>query len=68
MKKVEIAKELGCSRQYLDQVLKGRQKTISHDLFIKLHKYFPNLKYEKINEIRYRIIREVKDDNSSNSI
>ena len=68
MKKVEIAKKLGFSRQYLDQILHGKQKTISQDLFIKLHEFFPNLRYEKINEVRYRILRgDSNDINNDNN-
>lgn len=68
MKKVEIAKELGFSRQYLDQILRGKQKTISESLFIKLHEFFPNLRYEKINEVRYRILRgDSNDINNDNN-
>ena len=67
MKKSEIARELGFSRQYLYKLLDGKQKTISEEIFTKLHKYFPDMKYEKINEIRYRIIRGEENDNNNNS-
>lgn len=67
MKKSEIARELGFSRQYLYKLLDGKQKTISEEIFTKLHKYFPDMKYEKINEIRYRIIREDNDDSSNDN-
>ena len=66
MKKVEIAKKLGMSRQRLDAIIK-KQDVITKETYKKIHKYFPDLKFEKITVIKYRIIRGDSNDNSNDN-
>lgn len=66
MKKVDIAKSLGFSKQYLSKILTGKQKSINEHTLMRLLYFFPDLKYEKI--IRYRIIRGDENVNSNNNI
>lgn len=66
MKKVEVAKSLGVSKQYLFKILSGKQKTINEHTLMRLLYFFPDLKYEKIT--RYRIIRGDENVNSNNNL
>lgn len=64
MNKSAIAREIGFSRQRLDEILK--QSIINEETYKKIHKFFPEWKFEKIVRIKYRIIRGDENDNNNN--
>lgn len=52
-----IAKDLGISKSYLSDILKGK-KGCSEELMIKIKKYYPTLKFYNFVKPRYKV--EVK--------
>ena len=49
-----IAKDLGISKSYLSDILKGK-KGCSEELMIKIKKYYPTLKFYNFVKPRYKV-------------
>lgn len=57
----EVAKEIGTTKQYVDLILLGDKKCSFSQMEI-LKKFYPNLKFEEIHTIRYKVIGGYKNE------